>query len=270
MKVNFRALGKALVKSSKRIGPAVAVALGSVLTAYGAYKVGEAMPTAKQHIADKKAELGREKLTIKETYQACAKDLAKPVVTTAAGIASVAGGVFGYETTVGNLTKAVGVATAVISEQESAISQVVGPEKAQEIQQTALKNVVEPANPKTTDISHIGIAMTQYPDELFLEPFSGRWLMASEKWLTTCELAVYKKAVRSAFSDPIMLNDLYNSWTSGGSGATESVYGDYLGWPISNVDECNPIDISFTPKRMSDGRLYKEIAYSTPAKFIGC
>lgn len=268
MKINFKALGQVVAKTSKRFGPAVAIVVGAVTTAYGSYKMAQAIPVAKQHISEKKAELGKEKLTVKETVEACGKDILGPAAMMVGGAAGVAGGLCGYEKAVGTLTNAVGVANAFITEQENAIVQAVGPERAKEIQQEVVKNVTEATNPKN-DISSIGIATTQYPDELFLEPFTGRWLMASETWLEKCALAVYKNAVKSAFSEPIMVSSLYDTWTAGGSGATDSVLGDYIGWTVDTVNNCNPIDISFAPKRMSDGRMYKEITYSTPAKFIG-
>jgi len=128
----FKAIGKGISDHAPALLMGAAGA-GFITTVILAVK---ATPKAMEHIADKKKELGKEKLTVKETVQACGKDYIPAVVSgvlaTGATIGAAVCAEKEHKVSAGALT-ALSMSEKTIEDMREAAKEVVGKTKASDI-----------------------------------------------------------------------------------------------------------------------------------------
>lgn len=260
MKINFKQIGKSIGKFGKRIAPAVSITVGVGCTAYAAYKTAKVIPVAKIHIEQKKAELGVEKLPVKETVKACYKDFREPFIFGTAGVTAVVAGVFDYERTIKDLGATVSVASALLSEQGKEMQKTLGEAKANDIQQKAISNVAHEGGNGARIITPGGT-------DIFIEEATGREYITSEAWVRECFSRYMDEFVDNPDDRP-PLSTFYDMLAPNvrKSGAP---IGDYLTFPYDRGKSTatNRVDLYFEPSETVDGKAAFMWRYSRPMEY---
>lgn len=258
MKLNFKQISKSITKFGKRIAPAASIIVGVGCTAMAAYKTAQAIPVAKQHIAEKKEELQKDKLTIVETVKACGQDFTEPFIFGVTGVAAVSAGVFDYEKTIKDLGATVGAASALLNEQAKEMRKAIGDNKVNEIQQNAINNV-------SPDLKGTGARIpTPGGVDIFIEDATGREFLSSEAWIRD-SFAYFMDDFVDNPDDRPSLNMFYEYLAPNCKKACTPL-GNYLTFPYDRdrPAKYNRVTLNFEPTETVDGKAAFKWKYSQP------
>lgn len=208
------------------VGVGVAGMAGAVGTAI------KATPKAEKLIGEKKEELGKDELTVKETVEATWKCYIPTAVLMILATACVVGSTNINEKRKNALTAALTLAQSSIQEFKDAAKEVVGEEKAAEISEKARDNKIK--NP-TGSVPQV--VVINGDGQLFFDPTTNAKFPSTVNKLKSV-VNDLNKEMRDVCV--ITLNEFY---TATGRGPTKGV-GDGFGWDINRNGY---LDLEFEP-----------------------
>lgn len=207
-KINMKDLWKGLKTGVSNHAPAILIGASAAAFITTTIFAVKATPKAMKHIEDKKKELGKEKLTVKETVQACWKDYIPAVVSgVVATGASIGGAVCAekeHKVAAGALT-ALTMSEKTIEDMRDAAKEVVGKTKASDIEaKVAEKHIQEDIQ------SGVNTYPALEPGQLwFRDSFTGQSFVTKHEKLETAFAHASETAAYDMF---VSVSDLFDNF----------------------------------------------------------
>ena len=242
MKVNFKDVFKTVKTTVSDHAPALLIGASAAAFIATTIFAVKATPKAMEHIAKKKEELGKDKLTVKETIQACGKDYIPAIVSgvVAAG-ASVGAAVCSekeHKVAAGALT-ALTMSEKTIEDMRDAAKEVVGKTKASDIEaKVAEKHVQEDIK------SGVNTYPALEPGQLwFRDSFTGQSFITKHEKL---EMAFAQANETAAYDMFVSVSDLFDNFQ-------QIEIGNRVVIPdMDNIGWCGKIGFHLVPRNVYD------------------
>lgn len=243
MNAFFKKAGTAIVNHLPAIMTSVSIALDGWAIALAV----AATPRAEIHIYEKKQELGVEKLTIKQTIEACGKDYIPAATAFFAGSSLAIGSLGVVNRRLATLSASYQIKEALNGEYREKVKELLGPEKEAEVAKDAQKSYVENYD---AGIEHVP---SRSPEDLFC--LNGRYFWSTRDKNTA---AINRLNNRLNSNEDISLNDIYEEFGLAKDPAPlhGKSYSDYHGFASENDKSGRPdqIEIGYDPGTTKDGK----------------